>query len=128
MTNLGNYIFESIVRDMTVGMNEYNELVYATAKVVTKLCSPKRKRKVNARKKPSWKQKMEKEIEHLWGTIHLSELERGMNVKGKMCRNFKRKYKLNKENITTVKETVIQRMQLQAQTMRRYEKYGKYKK
>ena len=56
---------ESIVRDMTVGMNEYNELVYAAAKVVTELCCPKRKRKVNARKKPSWKQKIEKEIEHL---------------------------------------------------------------
>ena len=27
MTNLGNYVFESIVREMTVGMNEYNELV-----------------------------------------------------------------------------------------------------
>ena len=63
MTNLGNYAFESIVREMTVGMNEYEELVYATAKVVTELCSLKRK--VNARKKPSWKQKMKKEIEHL---------------------------------------------------------------
>ena len=42
MTNLGNFAFESIVREMTVGMNEYNELVYATAKVVTELCSPKK--------------------------------------------------------------------------------------
>ena len=55
MTSLGNYAFESIVREMTVGMNECNELVYATAKVVTELCFPKKKRKVNARKKPSWK-------------------------------------------------------------------------
>ena len=60
-----NYKFEIIVRDMTVGMMEYNKLVYATAKVVTKFCSTKRKRKVNARKKPSWKQKIEEEIEHL---------------------------------------------------------------
>ena len=37
-------------------MNEYNDLVYEIAKLVTKLCSPKRKRKVTARKKPSWKQ------------------------------------------------------------------------
>ena len=41
MTNLGNYTFESILRQMAVGMNEYNELVYATATVVTKLCSTK---------------------------------------------------------------------------------------
>ena len=49
MTNLGNNTFESILREM----NEYNELVYATAKVVTELCSSKRKRKVYARQKPS---------------------------------------------------------------------------
>ena len=36
---------------MTVGINEYNKLVYETAKVITKLCSPKNKIKVNARKK-----------------------------------------------------------------------------
>ena len=53
MTNLDNCTFESIVRDMTVGMNESNELAYAKAKVVIKLSSPKRKRKVNARKNPS---------------------------------------------------------------------------
>ena len=41
MTNLGNYAFDSIVREMTVRMNDYNELVYVTAKVVTELCSPK---------------------------------------------------------------------------------------
>ena len=50
-------------------MNKYNKLVYATAKIVTKLCSPKKK-KVNARKKPSWKQKMEKEREHLRGELY----------------------------------------------------------
>ena len=111
---------------MIVGMNEYNELVYATAKVVTELCSPKKKRKVNTRKKPSWKQKMEKEIEHLGGELSiLSELERGINVKRKMRRKLKWKYKFNEENITVVKETVKQRMQLKAQKMQRYEKCGK---
>ena len=73
MTNLGNCTFESILRDMTVGM--------------------------------------EKEVENLRGELSiLSELERDKNVEGKMCRELKRKYKLNEENITTVKETVKQRM------------------
>ena len=44
MTNLGNCTFESIVRDMRAGINKYNKLVYTTAKVVTELCSPKRKK------------------------------------------------------------------------------------
>ena len=61
-------------------MNEYNELNYATAKVLTELCFPKSK--INARKKPSWKQKIEKEIEHLRGEIPiLSEVRRDKNVK-----------------------------------------------
>ena len=62
MKNLGNYTFESILREIPLGMNEYNRLVYATAKVVTELCSLKKKRKVSARKKTTWKQKTEKEI------------------------------------------------------------------
>ena len=60
MTNLGNYTFESIVREMTVVMNDYNKLVYAAAKVVTE-CSPKRKRKVNSERNHhgnrKWKRK-----------------------------------------------------------------------
>ena len=62
MTNFSNCLFESIVMEMTVGMNEYNELIYPTAIVVTKLCSTKRKRKVNARKKPFENRKWKKEI------------------------------------------------------------------
>ena len=40
MANLGNYAFESIAREMAVRMNEYNKLLYKTAKLVTKLCHP----------------------------------------------------------------------------------------
>ena len=110
-----------------VEMNEYTELVYATANIVTELCSPKRKRKVNARKKPSWKQKMEKEIERLRGELSmLSELDSGINVKGKICRNSKRKYKLNEENRIRMKETVKQRIQLKARRIGKYEKREKF--
>ena len=53
---------------------------------------------------------MEKEIEHLGGELSiLSELERGINVKGKISRKLKSKYKLKEGNITRVKETVKQR-------------------
>ena len=48
MTNLRDHTFEIYVRDIiAVVMYEYNELVYATVKVVTELSSFKRKRKVN---------------------------------------------------------------------------------
>ena len=58
-------------------MEEYNELVYATAKVVTKLCSPKKERKLNARKKQPWKQKMEKEIVYMRGIIYTDWVREG---------------------------------------------------
>ena len=44
--------------------------------------------------------------------------------KEKCVVKLKRKYKLNQENITTVKETVKQRMQLKAQRIRKCEKRG----
>ena len=70
---------------------------------------------------------MEKEMEHLQGKLSiLSESERGINVKRKICRKLKKKYKLNQEIITMVKETVKPRMYLNAQRMQRYEKCGEF--
>ena len=43
-----------------------------------------------------------------------------------MCGKLKRKYKLNEEIITRVKEKVKQRLQLKVQRMQRYEKRGKF--
>ena len=111
---------------MTVGMNEYNKLVYATAKVAIKFCSHKRK-KVNATKKPSWKQKIKEGIEHVWGELSIvNELERYINMKVKICRKLKKKYKLNKENMNNNKETVKHRIQFKAQRMPWCEKQGKF--
>ena len=70
MTNLGKYTFGSIMREMTVGMNEYSKLFDATAKGVTDICSRKRKRKVMAREKPSWKQKTGEKIFYEGNYLH----------------------------------------------------------
>ena len=52
--------------------------------------------------------KMEKELKHTRGTFY-TELARAEHTfERKMCRMLKRKYKLNKKNITRVKETVKQ--------------------
>ena len=56
----------------------------------------------------------------------LSELQRGINVKGRKCRKMIKKYQLTKENILSVKETIKQKMQLKAQRIRRYEKRSKF--
>ena len=62
------------------------------------------------------KEKIEREIEHIQGELSiLTELQRGI-------RTLKRKYKINKDNINIIKETVKQKMQLEAQRCWRYEK------
>ena len=60
------------------------------------------------------------------GAIYSEWAKRCINVKGKMCRELKRKYKLSEENITTAIDTVKQRMQVKVQRMRRYVKRGKF--
>ena len=74
---------------------------------------PEKKRHGNRK----WKRK---EIEHLRGEWSiLSESERGINAKRKMCGKLKKKHKLNIENITRIKETVKQRIQFKAQRMQK---------
>ena len=58
------------------------------------------------RKKLMWKEKIEREIDHMRGELSiLSELQRGLNVKGRACKTLKRSYKINKDNIIIIKET-----------------------
>ena len=47
-----------------------------------------------------------REIDHMRGELLiLSELQRGLNVKGRACKTLKRRYKINKDNIIIIKET-----------------------
>ena len=65
-------------------------------------------------------------MEHLRAELSiLSELERGISVKEKIFK-LKRKFRLDEENITTVKETVKQKMQFKVQRLQKYEKRGKF--
>ena len=109
MTTLGNCTFKSIVREMKIGMNEYNELVYTAVKVVSELCSPKRKRKVNARMKPPWKQKIEKEIEHLRGELRIYEKHGKFYCQMLIFKNDAKKFcrEIRKEKVTVNEMPVI---------------------
>ena len=80
-----------------------------------------KKKKPHRQKKPMWKEKTEREIEHMRGELLISnELQRGINVKGRACRTLKRKYKINKVNIIIIKDTAKQKMQLKTKRLRRY--------
>ena len=90
MANLGNYKFQSILKEMAVGMNEYNGLVYATDKVVRNYILLKGKEK--SQKETFMEAENGKGNKHLRRELSImSELQRGINVKGKMSRKLKRK-------------------------------------
>ena len=120
-------ILKEILKVREPNLNEVNNLIYATAKVVTEECTGSKKRKDNKRRKPIWKEKIEKEIEQMRGDLSIiSELQRGIDVKGRKCRRMIKIHQLTKENITSVKETIKQKMQLKAQRIRRYERRSKF--
>ena len=122
-----NIALKEILKMRKPNLSELNNLIYAAAKVVTEECTGSKKRKDNKRRKPIWKEKIEKEIEQMRGDLSIiSELQRGIDVKGRKCRRMIKVHQLTKENIASVKETTKQKMQLKAQRIRRYERRSKF--
>ena len=116
---LANLAMGSIIWEISPDLTKYNEVLHATAKVMIELCSDsmktKKKKNPNRQKKPMWKEKIESEIERMWEELSiLTELQRGINVKGRACRTLKRRYKINKDSTIIIRETVKQKLQLKA--------------
>ena len=65
---LGNLATRSIIQEICCDLTKYNKVLYATAKVMTELCSDcmktKTKKNRHRQKTPMWKEKIEREIEH----------------------------------------------------------------
>ena len=70
---------------------------------------------------------MLKEIDFMRAEISiLNEISKGVNVKTRMSRNIKKKYKISDENTLLIaKESLKQRMQVKAQRLRPLEKRGR---
>lgn len=67
-----------------------------------------------------WKVNIERKIEYMQGELLiLTELKTGIDVKGRACRTLKRNYKIGKDSIIIIKETVKKKMQLKPQRFRR---------
>ena len=69
---------------------------------------------------------MRGELSILTELLGINVKGRGINVNGRACRTY-RKYRINKDNIMIIKETVKQKMQLKAQRLRKYEKSKFYR-
>ena len=57
---IGNQALREIIKTIEPNINQLNNVIYATAKVITDECTNKKKRKENKRKKPTWKEKIER--------------------------------------------------------------------
>ena len=64
---------------------EINQIVFATASIITEQIAPKpKKRKAGRRDTLTWKAKLEKEITRKWSDLSiLTEIEKGSNNKGR---------------------------------------------
>ena len=106
------------------------EVIYAGGLLVTEKLNgnPKKftNRRVNA--KPRSKERTEKEINELRGELSiLDELMRGVKVKSRILNTMKKKYKIKKsDDLTPLKETLKQKIELKVQRLRRYEKRTKF--
>ena len=80
--------------------------------------------KQNSLKQPTWKLKMQKEIEEYREEISiLDEMIKGAKMKIRKARIIKRKYEITSiDKIRTIKEKLKQEIHLKAQHMSRYER------
>ena len=105
-----------------------NELVYATAVVITEAKEVKvKKRTQKARGKPKWKENLENDIQNKRSDLSiLTEIQNKSEVKPRKQRKIKRRHNIKKmEDIPDGKEKLKQHIQAKAQRIRRYEKRGK---
>ena len=121
---------KEISEEIRPGLTEMSQLLYATAYVVSsKTNNIQDKKSISNRcKKPTWREKIEREIEHFRGEISiLEELSKGVSVKTSKAKKV-RKYNSSPEQtrVSEVKETLKQKFHLKAQRIRRFEKRTKF--
>ena len=109
----------------SLGINELNELIFASACVTTEMIGKKViHRQQRKRKQPLWKAKLERDIKELRIDLSmLTELTRNNGMGERKSRKIRRKYSIrNDDNIITAKEEVRQLINAKAQRIRRFEK------
>ena len=114
-----NLALKDILAEREYDLTALNKVIYSTAKAVTTQVGVKmnRKRATHVNKLPKWKVKMQKVIEVIRAEILiLNEISTGVNMKTRMPRNIKMKYKFSDKNALSIaKESLKMRMQVKAQ-------------
>ena len=125
LLKIANEALSTIKQAYQLGITEINELIYATATVVTEMkgVKVKKQRKPN-RRQPAWKERIEKEINSMRGDLSkLTELTRDSRISERKRRKIMRRYKIKEErDINTEKEKLKQKIQAKAQRLKRFDK------
>ena len=109
-------------------MTEIDELLYATAAVITENKGVRfKKQRKRKSKQPAWKERIEKEITRMRSDLSMvTELAKDNGISDRKKRKIRRRYEIKKaEDIDTEKEKLKQRIQAKAQRIRRFEKRRK---
>ena len=125
LLKIANEALSTIKQAYQLGITEINELIYATATVVTEMkgVKVKKQRKPN-RRQPAWKERIENEINSMRGDLSLlTELTRDSRISERKRRKIMRRYKIKEErDINTEKEKLKQKIQAKAQRLKRFDK------
>ena len=82
LIDISNRAIKLVLHDTNSNITILNEILYSTALVITKQSRIKiRKRKLNKRKQPAWKEKIEREIINMRSELSIiDEVASGVNV------------------------------------------------
>ena len=103
---IANYAMKEILEEFEPDLTELNQLIYAVAYVISSKTNNNKdkKHKLNKRKKPKWREKIESEIENFRGEISiLKEISKGVSVKALRARKVIRKYDSSPEKLESLK-------------------------
>ena len=126
----GNIVIGILKAEMVepLGITEINQLIYATASVITEeLGVTIEKMKGQKYKQPQWKERISKDIERLRKKLSiLTEKAKGDTASQRKIRRLLSQFKCkNEEEIPVIIEKIKQQITAKSQRVRRYEKRSK---
>ena len=129
--DVANKALHIICNELNSELTCLNELLYSAGKVLQEKCGmklQKKRRNTRGTNKPKWQLKIEKEIETFRREISLcEELQKDKEIRSGNAKKISRKYKIvSKSQIPSIKEELKQKLQVNAQRLRRYEKRSKF--
>ena len=114
--------------DGPLTITDINQIVYATASVITEQIGlkPRQHSRIGKKQKePAWKAKIKKEIQKK--RSDLSEIQNGSNIRERKRKEIEKRYGIKKPgDVPTIKETLKLQIHAKAQRLKRFEKRNKH--